>query len=121
MEFEFCVQRRLIGESRTWLVQFFLLSPTLGSALYSTLLAKIGLSCCEQRMNVVRRDSSFNRAAPTYVQQERRPPSMSRTSDATGPLYITSTVLPSLARYLLRTQCQFALGASHGSPDGVIK
>lgn len=48
-----------------------------------------------QRINVARRGSSFNLAAPVYVQALRNPPNISKTVDSTSPLYGTSTVFPS--------------------------
>ena len=47
------------------------------------------------RMKVVRFDISFTVAAPMYVHADRMPPKRSRSTASTGPLYGTSTVLPS--------------------------
>lgn len=44
-------------------------------------------SCCVTRINVVRLLSSFNFPAPTYVQVDRTPPSISCTVASTSPLY----------------------------------
>jgi hypothetical protein len=48
-------------------------------------------------MKVVRLGSSLRRAAPVYVQAERKPPKMSLIVASTFPRYGTSTVLPSEA------------------------
>ena len=58
---------------------------------------KISFVCCVTRMKVVRLGSSLRRAAPVYVQAERKPPKMSLIVASTFPRYGTSTVLPSEA------------------------
>ena len=48
---------------------------------------------------IVNKRYLLNLADPVYVQVDRKPPRMSFIVFFTFPLYGTSTVLPSLARY----------------------
>lgn len=58
---------------------------------------KTSFSCCVTRIKVVRRLSSFNLEAPTYVHVDRIPPRMSWMVFSTSPRYSISTVFPSEA------------------------
>ena len=74
------------------------ISP-LGADCVFIYLVNTSLNCLLTLINVVHLDNCLRLAAPTYVQELRKPPKISKIVVWTGPLYGTSTVRPSDERY----------------------